>query len=91
MLQVGKVAGSIADEVNGIFNWPNPSSRTVALGSTQPLTKMSTRNIPGRGGGVKSGRHVRLQSHRRLRADYLKNAGASLSHNPMFIHGLLYG
>jgi hypothetical protein len=26
---------------------PNPSSRTMALGSTQPLTEMSTRNIPG--------------------------------------------
>jgi hypothetical protein len=25
----------------------NPSSRTMALGSTQPLTKMSTRNLPG--------------------------------------------
>jgi hypothetical protein len=30
-----------------IFNWPNPSSCTMALGSTQPLTYMSTRNIPG--------------------------------------------
>jgi hypothetical protein len=29
------------------FNWPNPSSCTVALGSTQPLTEMSTRKIPG--------------------------------------------
>jgi hypothetical protein len=29
------------------FNWPNPSSRTMALGSTQPLTEMSTRKIPG--------------------------------------------
>jgi hypothetical protein len=29
------------------FHWPNPSSRTVALGSTQPLTEMSTRYIPG--------------------------------------------
>jgi hypothetical protein len=29
------------------FNWPNPSSRTMALGSTQPLTEMSTRNFPG--------------------------------------------
>jgi hypothetical protein len=29
------------------FNLPNPSSRTLALGSTQPLTKMSTRNFPG--------------------------------------------
>jgi hypothetical protein len=29
------------------FNRPNPSSRTTAPGSTQPLTKMSTRNLPG--------------------------------------------
>jgi hypothetical protein len=29
------------------FNWPNPSSRTMALGSTQPLTEMSTGNLPG--------------------------------------------
>jgi hypothetical protein len=29
------------------FNLPNPSSRTMALGSTQPLTSVSTRNIPG--------------------------------------------
>jgi hypothetical protein len=29
------------------FNWPNPSSRTMALESTQPLTEMSTRNLPG--------------------------------------------
>jgi hypothetical protein len=25
----------------------DPSSRTMALGSTQPLTEMSTRNLPG--------------------------------------------
>jgi hypothetical protein len=36
-----KVAGSIPDEVIGFFNWPNSSSRTIAMGSTQPLTKMS--------------------------------------------------
>jgi hypothetical protein len=29
------------------FNLPSPCSRTVALGSTQPLTEMSTRNLPG--------------------------------------------
>jgi hypothetical protein len=40
----------------GYFNWPNPSSRTIALGLTQPLTEMSTRNLPG----VKFGRRVRL-------------------------------
>jgi hypothetical protein len=29
------------------FNLPNPSSRKMALGLTQPLTEMSTRKIPG--------------------------------------------
>jgi hypothetical protein len=29
------------------FNLANPFSRTMALGSTQPLTEMSTRNISG--------------------------------------------
>jgi hypothetical protein len=29
------------------FNLPNPSSCTMALRSTQPLTEMSTRNLPG--------------------------------------------
>jgi hypothetical protein len=28
------------------FNLPNPSSRPMALGSTQPLTEMSTRKLP---------------------------------------------
>jgi hypothetical protein len=37
---------SSPDEVD-FFNLPNPSSRTMALGSTQPLTEMSTRNLPG--------------------------------------------
>jgi hypothetical protein len=38
---------SIPDEVTGFFNRPNPSSRITALGSTEPLTEMSTRNLPG--------------------------------------------
>ena len=36
-----KVAGSIPDGVTGIFHWHNPSDRTMALGSTQPLIEMS--------------------------------------------------
>jgi hypothetical protein len=40
-----KVVGSIPYDVIGFFNWPNPSSRTVALGSTQPVTDMSTMNL----------------------------------------------
>jgi hypothetical protein len=39
-----KIAGSIADGVTGIFHWHNPSGRTMAPGSTQPLTEMSTKN-----------------------------------------------
>jgi hypothetical protein len=34
-------------KVIGFYNLPTPSSRTMALGSTQPLTEMSTRNLPG--------------------------------------------
>jgi hypothetical protein len=41
-----KVVGSIPDEVVGFFNSPDVSSRTMAPGSTQPLTEMSTRNLP---------------------------------------------
>jgi hypothetical protein len=40
-----KAAGSSADVVD-FFNLPNPSSRIMALGSTQPLKEMSTRNQP---------------------------------------------
>ena len=39
-------AGSIPDDVIGISQCINPSDRTMALGSTQPLTEMSTRRIP---------------------------------------------
>jgi hypothetical protein len=31
--------------VTGIFHWHNPSGHAMALGSTQPLTEMSTRTI----------------------------------------------
>jgi hypothetical protein len=31
----------------GIIFTSDPSSRTVALGSTQPVTEMSTSNLPG--------------------------------------------
>jgi len=40
-----KVAGSIPDGLIEIFHWHNPSDRTMALGSTQPVTEMSTRSI----------------------------------------------
>jgi hypothetical protein len=45
------------------FSVTFPSDRTMALGSTQPLLKMSTRNIPG----GKGGRCVRLTTSPPLR------------------------
>jgi hypothetical protein len=46
MLQTGRSPVRVPDEVD-FFNLPNPSSRTMALGSTQPLTEINTRNLPG--------------------------------------------
>jgi hypothetical protein len=40
-----KVAGSIPDGVIGIFHLLNSSGRIMAVGSTQPLTEMSTTGI----------------------------------------------
>jgi hypothetical protein len=39
----------LTDEVIGFFslNLHNPPSRTLALGLTQPVTELSTRNFPG--------------------------------------------
>jgi hypothetical protein len=39
--------GSNPDEVIGFCSSHNLSSRTMALGSTQRLTEMSARNLPG--------------------------------------------
>jgi hypothetical protein len=82
------VACSSPDEVD-IFDLPNRSSRSMALGLTQPLTEMSTRNLSG---GVKGGRCLRLTTLRpsvsRLSRE---NVGASMSHNPMGLHDLLQG
>jgi hypothetical protein len=44
MLQAGRSPVRVPDGVD-FFNLPNPSSRT--MGSTQPLTKISTRTLTG--------------------------------------------
>jgi hypothetical protein len=46
MLQAGRSPVRVPDEVRS-FNLLNPSSSTMTLGSTQPLTETSTRNLPG--------------------------------------------
>jgi hypothetical protein len=69
------------------FNLPYPSSRTVALGSTEPLAEMSTRNLPG----VKDGRRVGLTTLPSVSRMSRQDVGASTSHKPMGLHGLLQG
>jgi hypothetical protein len=46
MLQAERSPVRIPDEAD-FFNLLNTSSRTMALESTQSLTEMSTRNLPG--------------------------------------------
>jgi hypothetical protein len=47
MLQARRSPVRVPNEMDFFFNLPNPSSRTMALGSSQPLTEMSTGNLPG--------------------------------------------
>jgi hypothetical protein len=46
MLQAGRSRVRFPMRLLYLFYCPNPSSRTRTLGSTQPLTEMSTRNLP---------------------------------------------
>jgi hypothetical protein len=60
MLQAGRSRDRIPMRSLDVFQLLNPSSRTMALGSTQPLTEISTRNILGMFLGLKGGRRVGL-------------------------------
>jgi hypothetical protein len=60
----------------------------MALGSTQPLTEMSTRNIPwGEGRPAREDDNLTAFSEPTV----YKNVGASTSHSPMGLHGPLQG
>jgi hypothetical protein len=47
IIQAGRSRVWILMRSWNFFSLLNPSSRTMVLGSTQPLTEMSTRNLPG--------------------------------------------
>jgi hypothetical protein len=67
-----QVAGSIPDEVAVFLNWPNPSISIMVLVSTQSLTEMSTRNLPG-------GKGRPARQAEKLTAICLENVGSSTS------------
>jgi hypothetical protein len=62
----------------------------MALGSTQPLTEMSTRNFPGSKGRPAREAHS-LTAICEPIVQTLENVGASTSYKPMGLHGLLQG
>jgi hypothetical protein len=82
-----KFAACISDEVVGFFNWANPSSRTMALRSTQSLTEVSTRNLTG-GKGRPASKADLIAICGRLPRE---NVEAYTSHNPIGLQGLLQG
>jgi hypothetical protein len=47
MLQAGRLRVRVLMRSLNFFNLPNPSSCTMALGFTQPLTETSTRRYSG--------------------------------------------
>jgi hypothetical protein len=59
----------------------------MALGSTQHIIKMSTRNLPGtKGWPADEADNLTVTCE-----PTLEYAGASMSYNPMGLHGLLQG
>jgi hypothetical protein len=58
----------------------------MTLGSTQPLTEMSIKNLPGGKGRLARKADTLPLSVSRLSRE---NVGASTSHNPMGLHGQL--
>jgi hypothetical protein len=83
VLEAGRSPVRVPDEVD-FFNLPNSFSRTMALGSTQPLTEMSTRNLPG--GKKRPAR--RAGNLAAICEPMSENVGGSTSRNPKGLHGL---
>jgi hypothetical protein len=70
-----------------VFNWPNASSSTMVLGSTQPPTEMSTANLHAGKGQPEGKTEASPPSMSRL----YKIGEASTCNNPVGLHGMLQG
>jgi hypothetical protein len=85
MLQAGRLRVRFPMRPLDLFNCPNRSTRTMVLPSTQRLTEMNTRNLPGGKGWLV------FRADLTAICDCLGNVEASKSHNPTGLHGLLQG
>jgi hypothetical protein len=83
MLQAGRSSVRVLDKVD-FFNLPYSSSRTIALGSTQLLTEMGTRKVPG----SKGDQRVWLTTLSPFISQMSENVGASTSHSYKGLPGL---
>jgi hypothetical protein len=75
---------SLNPGLGGFFKLPYPSSRIIALGSTQPLTEMSTRNLLG----IKRDQGAEPTTLPPSMSRMSENVGASTSCSPKGLHGL---
>jgi hypothetical protein len=86
MLRAGSSQGRFPVRSLDFLNLANSSSRTIALGPTQPLIYMNIRSLSG-------GKWWPARNNDNLTSIcepiFLENVGASKSHNPMRPHDML--
>jgi hypothetical protein len=88
MLQVGRSRVRISTMSLNSFNLPNLSSRTMAMGFTQRLTKLSTkRSFLGTAWPARMADNLTDICEPKS----LDNVRSSTTHNPIGLHGLLQG
>jgi hypothetical protein len=85
-----KVSSSIPDDAIGLLGWPNPSSHSINMG-VNPVSNRNEYHESSWGGGKK--RPARKADNLSAISEpvALENVGASTSHNPMGLHGLVQG
>jgi hypothetical protein len=74
--------------LNLLLKLLNPSSHTVALGSTRPLTERSTQESSLRGDKALP---ARQSDNLKAICEPIENMEVSTSHNPMVLYYLLQG
>jgi hypothetical protein len=89
MLQPGRSWVWVPMRLLNFFNLPNPTSHTMALGLTEPLTEMSTRKCFW---VVKCSQRTRLTTLPASVSQWFRQCRIlNISRNSIGLHGLLWG